>query len=111
MKLTSRHTVVSPSVAAYAPRVSQYIVFGVFVGFTTLIFMQLAVMRMEMSRRIKVSTAMLATQTALCAALAAIAPTGRTRVFALALVAAGIAATVRTWRQRKKIGEGKGRSV
>lgn len=76
---------------------------GVFVGFTTLIVLQLAILRMEVLRRLKFSAAMLATQTAFCAALAVIAPTGRTRVFALGLVLAGLAATVRTWRQRKKL--------
>jgi hypothetical protein len=89
--------------------VSQYIVLGVFVGFTTLIIAQFAVLRMEATRRLKFSAAMLAIQTTFCAALAAIAPTGRTRMFALVLVAAGLAATVRTWRQRKKLLEEKGR--
>jgi hypothetical protein len=78
-------------------------VLGVFVGFTTLIVAQFVVLRMETTRRLKFSAAMLATQTAFCAALAVIAPTGRTRLFALVLVAAGSAATVRTWRQRKRL--------
>ena len=82
---------------------------GVFVGFTTLIVAQFAVLRMEASRRLKFSSAMLATQTAFCVALAVVAPTARTRIFALALVAAGLFATARTWRQLKKVLEEKGR--
>ena len=93
----------------YARRVSQYIVLGVFVGFTTLIIAQFVILRMEVSRRLKFSSAMLATQTAFCVALAVVAPTARTRLFALVLVAAGGAATVRTWQQRKKLLEERGR--
>jgi hypothetical protein len=83
--------------------VSQNVVLGVFVGFTTLIFAQFIILRMEVLRRLKFSAAMLAIQTVFCTALAVVAPTGRTRLFALVLVAAGAAATARTWRQRKKL--------
>jgi len=95
----------------YARRMSQYIVLGVFVGFTTLIAVQVVILRMEMTRRLKFSTAMLAAQTVFCGALAVVAPTGRTRLFALVLVAAGSAATVRTWQQRKKLLDEETRSV
>jgi hypothetical protein len=91
--------------------VSQYIVLGVFVGFTTLIAVQFAILRMEVLRRLKFSAAMLAIQAAFCAALAVVAPTGRTRLFALVLVAAGVAATLRTWRQRKKLLEERARGA
>jgi hypothetical protein len=83
--------------------VTEYIVLGVFVGFTTLIVVQFAIFRMGHSRRVKFSAATLALQTLFCAALAVIAPNARTRIFALVLVAAGAAATARTWSQRNKI--------
>jgi hypothetical protein len=44
--------------------------------------------------------AMLATQTVFCGALAVVAPTGRTRPFALVLVAAGLAAAVRPYTSK-----------
>ena len=88
---------------SYARPVSANIVLGVFVGFTTLILAQFVILRMEVSRRLKFSSAMLAIQTVFCVALAVVAPTARTRFFALALVAAGLVATVRVWRQRKKV--------
>jgi hypothetical protein len=83
--------------------VSANIVLLIFVGFTTLIVAQFAILRMEPLRRLKISSAMLATQSVFCVALAVIAPTAQTRLFALALVAAGLAATVRAWRERKKL--------
>lgn len=76
---------------------------GVFVGFTTLAVVEFAIFRMEPSRRVKFAAVTLAIQTAFCVALAAIAPTARTRIFALVLVAAGAAATARTWSQRNRV--------
>jgi hypothetical protein len=91
--------------------VSQTIVLCIFVGFTMLIIAQFAILRMETLRRLKFSAAMLAAQATFCAALALVAPTGRTRLFALVLVAAGLAATARTWRQRKRLLGEKGRRL